>query len=312
MNYANITRSFMKRYTDLNTHLKDIFGTKVIKLSINGGFGCPNRENGPGCLFCSETGAGDFAGDPSATVSDQMRSQKHLLSKKWKTKAYIAYFGSFSSTYADTQKLKKLYDEALAYEGTVGLAIATRPDCLGKEILSLLEYYNKKTFLWVELGLQSACLKTHRLLGTGYTPGIFDDAFSSLKERNIRTVPHLIFGLPREDDAMILKSVAHIASKKPWGLKIHMLYILKASLLYDLYLNEPFHILTLDEYSDLVADALELLPADVVIHRLTGDPPRERAFLPLWSGNKKIVIQTIEKKLHERNSFQGKYFYDTM
>jgi uncharacterized protein len=302
----------MKRYTDLSTHLKDVFDTKVVKLSLNGGFGCPNREKGSGCLFCSETGAGDFAGDRASSISEQLGSQKQLLSKKWKAGAYIAYFGSFTSTSAEPLKLKKLYDESLACKGVVGLAIATRPDCLSKEILSLLEYYNKKTFLWIELGLQSAYTKTHMLLHTGYTPRIFDDAMSSLKARAIRTVPHLIFGLPRETGDMILKSVGHIASQRPWGLKIHMLYILKDSPLYDLYINDPFHILTLDEYSDLVVDALELLPDNVVIHRLTGDPPKEKAFMPMWSINKKIVLQTIAKKMDERNSFQGKYFCDTI
>jgi radical SAM protein (TIGR01212 family) len=296
----------MKRYNDLNTELRDIFGRKVCKLSLNGGFTCPNRIDGRGCLFCGDSGR--FAAPPGMSISEQVRHQAASQAKKWKGCSYIAYFGTFTSTYADTAVLEKIYDEALACEGIVGLAVSTRPDCIGGDVLQLLAYYNRKTFLWVELGLQTIHESTHKAMETGYTKEIFEDTFYRLKGKNIRAVPHLIFGLPGEDRGMMLESVRYAGALKPWGIKMHMLYILRGTGLCDMYEAAPFHILSLDGYASLAVDALELIDKGTVIHRITGDPPIKDLYLPLWTADKKRVLQKIDMILTERDSCQGKYF----
>jgi uncharacterized protein len=295
----------MKRYHDLDTELKNTFGRKVFKLSLSGGFTCPNRSDGSGCIFCSGSGSGEFAASPALGIKEQAAQQASLLSKKWKSGAYIAYFGNFTSTYADTERLDKIYGEAISQDGVLGLAIATRPDCISDDVLSLLEEYNKKTYLWVELGLQTIHDRTHGLLNTGYTVKTFYETYKRLEGKNIRSVPHLIFSLPGESDDMMLESVRFISSLKPWGIKFHMLFILYTSALYKMYLEKPFRIISQDEYVSLITDALEMLDKDITVHRLTGDPPRKDLYMPLWTVNKREVLQSVEKNLIMRGSYQG-------
>lgn len=300
----------MKRYHDLNSELRKIFGEKIIKLSLDGGFSCPNRQTGPGCYFCSYKGSGEFAASRKLNIKEQVAQQIDFQSKKWSNGKYVAYFGTYTSTYSDVSYLSKVYDEALACEGIVGLAIATRPDCISDDVLDLLEKYSNKTFLWIELGLQTIHDQTHILLNTGYDRDIFERIYFRLVKSDIRVVSHLMLNLPDETKDMMLESVTYLNSLKPWGIKFHMLYILKNTPLYEMYSRSPFNIMSFDEYTSFIVGILELLDKDIVIHRLTGDPPRKDLFLPTWSINKRLVIQTIEKKQIELDSFQGKEICD--
>lgn len=298
-----------KRYNTLNNELQNIFGEKVMKLSLDGGFTCPNRDGKVGtrgCIFCGEEGSGEFAGSRDISIRKQMEEQKELLSKKWKAKKYIAYFQNFTNTYAPIDYLRKIYNEALEVDNVVGLAIATRPDCLDEDVLNLLEDLNKKTFLWVELGLQTIHKKTASFIRRGYPLEIYDKAIDGLNKRNIKVVTHLIIGLPYETRDDILQSVRYVAEKDIWGIKLHSLYIQKETDLHCYYINNPFPIMSMDEYVSIIVDALELLPKEMVIHRLTGDGKKEFLVEPEWSKDKSKVLTSIDKELKNRQTIQGK------
>jgi len=298
-----------KKYHTLNYELKKTFGQKVAKLSLDGGFTCPNRDGtlgSRGCIFCGEEGSGEFAGSRCLSIKDQIDQQKKLLSQKWDTDKYIAYFQNFTNTYSTYEDLKSKYYEALSQEGIVGLAIATRPDCLPDDVLSLLEELNHKTYLWVELGLQTIHEKTAKFIRRGYPLEIYDKAVEELRKRNIRVVTHLIFGLPNETKEDIIESVKYVANKETWGVKFHLLYIQKDTDLYYYYLKNPFPLLSRDEYISLVVDALEHIPPNMVVHRLTGDGKKELLYEPRWSLDKLRVLSGIDKELKMRNSYQGK------
>lgn len=302
-----------KRYNILNNELKKVFGTKVMKLSLDGGFTCPNRDGtlgSRGCIFCSEEGSGEFAGSRYIPLKEQVEQQKKLLSNKWKSEKYIVYFQNFTNTYSSVERLNRLYNEALEIEGVVGLAIATRPDCLGEDVLDLLQELNQKTFLWVELGLQSIHERSAKFIRRGYPLSIYDETIEHLKSRNIKTVTHLIIGLPNEKRDDIIESVKYVAKTNTWGIKLHSLYIQEGTDLYDYYLKNPFPMLSKDEYVRLIADCLELLPPNMVIHRLTGDGKKDLLYEPKWSIDKLKVLTSIDKELKTRNSFQGKLFFD--
>lgn len=297
-----------KRYHSLNYELKRVFGEKTIKLSINGGFTCPNRDGtvgDRGCIFCSEKGSGDFAGNVNSSISKQIEEQINYLSKKWKSSSYIAYFQSYTNTYDTVQNLEKKFFEALSCENVKGLAIATRPDCINEDIVKLLAKLNEKTYLWVELGLQTIHEDTAKLIRRGYSLEAFDKAIELLNKYNIKTVVHLILGLPGEGKKQILESVKHIANKKIWGVKLHLLHVLKNTDLQKLYTETNFKILSQEEYVDLICDSIELLPEDVVIHRITGDGKRSELISPLWSLNKKQVLNDVDAELRRRKSYQG-------
>lgn len=299
-----------KRYNTLNSELKKIFGEKIMKLSLDGGFTCPNRDgtiNTRGCIFCSEEGSGEFAGSRFLSIKEQIEDQKRILSNK-KSKKYIAYFQNFTNTYGSVDRLKSIYNEALETEDVVGLAIGTRPDCLDDNILNLLDELNKRTFLWVELGLQTIHNPSDNFIRRGYLLSTYDKAIEDLKKRDIRTVTHLIIGLPAESKEEILDSVSYVAKKNIWGIKLHSLYIQKDTDLYDYYLKNPFRLFTREEYVDIIADAIELLPKDMVVHRVTGDGKRELLFGPKWSLDKLKVLSSIDKELKNRNSSQGKKY----
>lgn len=297
-----------KRYHTLDYELKKIFGEKAIKLSIDGDFTCPNRDgtiSNNGCIFCSERGSGDFTSDRTKTISTQIHEQKQFMSKKWVSNSYIAYFQNYTNTYDSVENLRIKFYEALSCPNIKGLAIATRPDCINKEIVELLHEINSKTFLWIELGLQTINEETSMFIRRGYKLAAFDKAVNLLIKSNIRVVAHLIIGLPNETKEQMLKSAKYIDNLNLWGIKLHMLHILKNTDL-EKYFNETyFHILSQDEYVSIICDILELLNPNIIIHRLTGDGKKSDLIEPLWSLNKLKVLSEIDRELKYRQSSQG-------
>lgn len=299
-----------KRYHTFDYEMKKIFGEKAIKLSIDGGFTCPNRDGTigqNGCIFCSERGSGDFTSQRTKSIQEQINEQKEIMSKKWKSNTYIAYFQNYTNTYDTVENLRKKYYDALSCEHVKSLAIATRPDCINAEILTLLEEINEETFLWIELGLQTTNDKNAEFLRRGYKTEQFEKCFKLLESKNIRTVVHLILGLPGETKEETLDSVKYISKLNPWGVKLHMLHVLRNTDLASYYENTCFNLLNSGEYVDLVCDSLELLNPDTVIHRLTGDGKKSDLIGPTWTLNKLKVLSDIDKELKIRNSYQGKY-----
>ncbi|HPY87120.1 MAG TPA: TIGR01212 family radical SAM protein [Spirochaetota bacterium] len=297
-----------KRYYALDFFLKQNFGKKVGKINIDGGFSCPNRDGTisyDGCSFCSPRGSGDFCSKNVSSITRQIKDTIPIIKSKWNINEYIAYFQAFSGTYAPIDILKAKYDEALSYKGVVGLAIATRPDCLSSEILDVLSYYNEKTFLWIELGLQTANDDIGRKINRGYDLKTFDNALNNLKIRNIKTVPHIIFGLPGEFEDSMMKSIAYISDKKPFGIKIHQLLILKGTKMERLYLDGKFAYVSKDYYSDLVVKAIGALDESIVIHRIMADASEESLIEPKWSREKISVLNGIDKRLKELKIYQG-------
>ncbi|HQJ06716.1 MAG TPA: TIGR01212 family radical SAM protein, partial [Spirochaetota bacterium] len=277
-------------------------------INIDGGFSCPNRDGTisyDGCSFCSPRGSGDFCSKNVSSITRQIKDTIPIIKPKWNINEYIAYFQAFSGTYAPIDILKAKYDEALSYKGVVGLAIATRPDCLSSEILDVLSYYNEKTFLWIELGLQTANDDIGRKINRGYDLKTFDDALNNLKIRNIKTVPHIIFGLPGESEDSMMKSIAYISDKKPFGIKIHQLLILKGTKMERLYLGGKFAYVSKDYYSDLVVKAIGALDESIVIHRIMADASEESLIEPKWSREKISVLNGIDKRLKELKIYQG-------
>ena len=300
-----------QRYRTLNTFLREKHGTKVIKLSIDGGFTCPNRDgriSSKGCLFCSERGSGDFTFSDEHYITKQLSMTTGLLSVKWgNATKYIAYFQAFTNTYAPLEELKQKYEEALAFPGVVGLAIATRPDCLTDEIIAYLGELSTRTHLWVELGLQTIHEPTAKLINRGYSLDIFYTVVQKLATYSIETVVHLILGLPHETKSDMLASARYLCHLPLQGIKLHMLHILDNSPLGHYYEAHPFPLLTEEEYISLLGDIITLLPPDFVIHRLTGDGPKEHLIGPLWTKNKRHVLNGITRYLNEHDIYQGKY-----
>lgn len=300
-----------KRYHTLDYELKETFGQKIIKLSLDGGFTCPTRDGSlgvRGCIFCGEEGAGEFAGSVHLPILEQMEEQKRLLKRKWPQGKYLAYFQNFTNTYGTVEKLDRLYGDALAGEDVVGLAIATRADCLPSDVLDLLETYAQKTYLWVEVGLQTIHPNSSDFIRRGYDLACFEKSVNELKKRKIPVVAHLIFGLPGETQEDMLASVDYLAKLGIWGVKIHLLHVLQNTDLHLLYSQKPFKILEQAEYVSLVCDALELLPPETVIHRLTGDGKRDLLVAPRWSLAKLRVLSSIDQELRSRDSWQGKFY----
>lgn len=300
-----------QRFYSLNNFLRMRHGEKVIKLSIDGGFTCPNRDGRvatKGCIFCSAQGSGDFTPREKGDITRQLESAVSLLSTKWgDSKKYIAYFQSYSNTYASVEVLKAKYEEALSFPGVVGLAIATRPDCLNDEIIAYLAELNTRTHLWVELGLQTMHEDTAKLINRAYPLSCFEEAVHKLNAHNIETVVHLILGLPHETKAQMLASAEYVSKLPLQGIKLHMLHILDNAPLGKYYLENPFPILSEEEYIALIGDILCILPPKLVIHRLTGDGPAAHLIAPLWTKNKKKVLNDLNRYLKEADIYQGKY-----
>lgn len=302
-----------KRYNNLNYFLREKFGEKVFKISLDAGFSCPNRDgtiSKGGCIFCSARGSGDFAGDNEDSISHQFKDIKEMMQKKWSTGKYIAYFQAYTNTYGTIDFLRKKYEEALKQEDVVALAIATRPDCLGEKVLDLLEEISKKTYLWVELGLQTSKDTTAKIINRGYELSTFEKSLENLRKRNIDVVVHTIFGLPGETREDMLNTIRYISTKDIQGVKIHLLHLMKDTPMVKLYEKGQLKFLNQQEYVELIGEAISLLPPDVVIHRLTGDAPRDLLIGPKWSLKKWEVLNAIDQYVEEHEIYQGKSFND--
>lgn len=299
-----------KPYNNLNAMLREKFGTKVIKLSVDGGFSCPNRDgkiSTGGCAFCSESGSGEFTGSKTLSLKDQIESQIELLKEKWPDAQYMVYFQNFSTTYGSVEKMEGLFREAIAYPQVVGLAIATRVDCIDGDVLNLLDQINKETYIWVELGLQSISEEHHQLLNTGYRPEQFKRTVKRLAERNIDVIGHLILSLPNWE-AMPLEETIKFLNELPIkGLKIHMLNILKGTKLEMIYEEMTFPLLSLEAYLDQVLYIIERLNPEIVIHRVTGDGAKDLLIAPRWILNKRKVLNELTKKFKAEETYQGKF-----
>jgi len=305
------------RYLSLSMYLKEKYHKKFIKLSIDGGFTCPNRDGSVsfgGCIFCSEKGSGEFTGDfirrrHHATldqpIRQQIEAQKKTLSKKWSSKDYIAYFQNYSNTYDTPYRLKRLYDEALSCEDVKGLAIATRADCLGHDVIAVLKSYLSLPVFWVELGFQTAKETSRTFLNLHISMEAFEASMTQLKEANIPVVLHVIAGLPGETKEDFLESIRKVNYYKPFGIKIHMLNILKETSLGEQYVHRPFEMLDQETYIDWVCDALMLLDPEITVHRLTGDGAKDLLIAPMWIKNKRAVLNGIQKEMILRKAFQG-------
>lgn len=299
-----------KKYHTLNYFLRNKFGDKVFKISLDAGFTCPNRDgsiSAGGCIFCSPRGSGDFAGTCSDLVH-QFEEVKEMMSKKWKNGKYIAYFQAYTNTYADAATLEEKYYSVLNLEGVVGLAIATRPDCLNEEVLDLLEKISKEKYLWVELGLQTMHQNTADIINRGYPLETYIKAVNDLKDREIDVVTHVILGLPGESKEDMLQTIDFVANTATQGIKLHLLHLVRDTKLVELHEEGRLPMMTMEEYTDLVVDCIERIPEEMVIHRITGDGPRETLIEPKWSLKKWEVINAIEHQLMDRSTWQGKKY----
>ena len=295
-----------KRYHTLNYYYKNKYGKKTFKVSLNGNFSCPNKEkNGHGCIFCSRLGSGDFAGNQNEDLATQFTKIKEIMEKKWPNSYYIGYFQANTNTYAPLNELKEKYETILKIPNVIGLNIATRSDAISLECYDYLEELNKKTNLTIELGLQSIHEKTLKLINRGHDLKNFEKAVKELQKRNIEVVVHIINGLPGETKEDMLETVKYLNNLKVDGLKIHMLHIIKDTDLADYYQQHKFHILTKEEYIDIVISQLELLNPQIVIHRITGDPKKEDLITPTWLLKKFCVLNDIDKEMVKRNTYQG-------
>ena len=298
-----------KRYHTLDDELQNIFNQRVFKVSLNGGFSCPNFKNGTGCIYCSKLGSGDFAGDKNKSLKEQYNEVRTNLDKKWKKSKYIAYFQANTNTYAPLEVLKKKFEEVLTFPDVVGLNIGTRPDSITEECMNYLEDLSKRTYLTIELGLQSMHDKTLKLINRGHDLKCFDDCVKELRKRNINVVVHIINGLPNETKKDMLETVKYLNTLNIQGIKIHMLHVLKNTKLESIYKKENLKLLTKEEYVNIVCDQLEILNPNITIHRLTGDGKKEDLIAPLWTLKKVSVLNDIDKELKKRNTYQG--FYKT-
>lgn len=300
-----------KRFYSLNEYCKQTFGEKVYRLSLNGGMTCPNRDgtiSSGGCTFCSEGGSGDFAANYQVSISAQIAEAKTRIQKKTDCNKFIAYFQAYTNTYASIEHLRRIYTEAISEPDVVALSIGTRCDCLSYEVLDLLEELSKLKPIWIELGLQTIHSATHKTLNTHTTVEQFDAAVTNLHARGIPVITHVILGLPNETKEMMKETIRHITKLPVSGIKLQLLHILKGTELANQYEKEPFSLFELEDYCDFVVDCIECLPPDMVVHRITGDGPRKLLIAPLWSTDKKRVLNTIEKRFRERDTWQGKYF----
>ena len=297
------------RYYSLDYYLKKRFKTKVFKVALNGNFTCPNRDgtiSNKGCIFCSPAGSGDFAGNPHDSLAKQFNEVKTIIHHKWPNASYIVYFQANTNTYAPLEKLKKIYEEAISLDqNIVAISIATRPDCLSKEIVEYLGELNQRLPVWVELGLQTIDEQVATFINRGYQLDVFTEAVTNLHQQGIEVIVHIINGLPNETKEMMLNTIRFLNSQKIQGIKIHSLFILKQTILGNIFEQNPFKLLTLTEYVDIVCEQLTLLREDIVIHRLNGDAPQELLIEPRWSLKKLVVMNEIDKEMKRRNYFQG-------
>lgn len=291
------------KYYSLNDYLQDIFGEKVYKIALDGGFTCPNRDGTKGtggCIFCSGAGSGEFAGSPEDSVTAQIEKGKERLKNKVKNAKYIAYFQAFTGTYAPPEKLRQLYEEAISHSDIVALSIATRPDCLPGEVLLLLEEMNRRKPVWVELGLQTIHERTAEYIRRGYPLAAYDEAVKKLKEIGVQVIVHVILGLPGETAEEMKETVSYVGGSGADGIKLQLLHVMRGTDLEKDYREGKFRVMEMEEYVDLVADCIALLPERMVIHRMTGDGARKDLVAPLWSTDKKRVLNALHRALECR------------
>lgn len=300
-----------KPYHSLDYMLREHFGEKVYKVTLNGGMTCPNRDGKTGfrgCIFCSEGGSGDFAASASLTITEQINSQIAILSGKRPIQKYIAYFQAYTNTYAPVKYLKEIFTEAISHPAIVALSIGTRPDCLGPEVLKLLEHLNSIKPVWVELGLQTIHPATARYIRRGYPLSCFETAVRELRLRKIEVIVHTILGLPGESHQQILETMEYLNGQDIQGIKLQLLHVLEGTDLALDYRKGLFSTLSREEYLTLLIQCLELLSPDIVIHRLTGDGPSQLLIAPLWASRKREVLNLLHHQMKEQQSYQGKAF----
>ena len=298
-----------KRYHTLNYHYYQKYHCKVIKISLNAGFTCPNIDGKVGyggCIYCSKLGSGDFGGDVNKSLSEQFDEMKEKISKKWPDGKYIAYFQAHTNTYAPLDILKEKYESVLDKKNVVGIAVATRPDAIEEEVLDYLEELNQKVDVTVELGLQTIHEKTAKLINRCHSLAQFEEMVEKLKKRNLEVVVHIINGLPFETKEMMIDTVKYLNGLNIDGIKIHMLNIIKDTALANLYFQKHFKVLSKEEYIDVVIQQLEYLRPEIVVHRITSDPDPKNLIEPTWLIKKFCVLNDIDKEMKKRNTYQGK------
>lgn len=289
-------------YLSFNKYLKEKFGQKVYKISLDGGFTCPNRDGKAGtrgCIFCSKGGSGDFAESREMSITEQIENGKKRVEKKIKSGKYIAYFQAFTNTYAPVEMLRQKYEEAINHPDIVALSIATRPDCLGDDVLRLLDEMNKIKPVFVELGLQTIHQKSAKYIRRGYDLSVYDKAVRDLKKIGVNIVVHVILGLPNESENDMLETVKYVCESGANGIKLQLLHVIDGTDLAKDYEKGLFKTLEFDEYVNLIVKCVKIIPKDIVIHRLTGDGAKKDLIAPLWSANKKRVLNAINKALSE-------------
>ena len=301
-----------KRYHSMDYDLKQLYGEKVYKITLNGGMTCPNRDGKighGGCIFCSTAGSGDFAGPATCSITKQLAMGKENLTKKRPVHSYIAYFQAFTNTYAPVEYLRQIYMEAIQDPDVQILSIATRPDCLPDDVLQLLEEINQIKPVWVELGLQTIHPQTANYIRRGYPLEVFEEAVNNLRKRNISVITHTILGLPGENEDMMLETIDYLNKMDIQGIKLQLLHILKGTELALDYEKQPFWSPSMEEYISLLGTCIERLRPDITIHRLTGDGPKELLIAPSWTSQKRTVLNTLHRYLKEQDIWQGKEYH---
>lgn len=305
------TRWGEKRYYSLDYYLKETYGEKLYKIALNGGMSCPNRDghiSTGGCIFCSAGGSGDFASDRHLTITRQIEEGKKLVAKKHTGNGYIAYFQAFTNTYASVSYLREIFFEAIMHPDIRILSIATRPDCLNKDVISLLEELNRIKPVWIELGLQTIHQKTAAFIRRGYDLPVFDEAVSRLRSAGIQIIVHVILFLPGETSEMMLETIEYVNSLDIQGIKLQLLHILKHTDLASYYEYHPFHIPDMEEYFKILGTCICCLRPDIVLHRLTGDGPKSLLIEPAWTANKRNVLNRMQTYFKCQDIWQGRSY----
>ncbi|NOX35641.1 MAG: TIGR01212 family radical SAM protein [Deltaproteobacteria bacterium] len=297
-----------KRYSDYNSYLRGLFSQRVQKIAVDAGLSCPNRDGRlsfKGCIYCNKKGSGSGKFAKGISIKEQIKTGKIGMVKKYKAKKFMAYFQSYSNTYASPEHMKQIYDEALSCDGMVGMAIGTRPDCIDEEKLDLIESYTKKYLVWLEYGLQSSHDSTLDLINRGHSYEDFSNAVQLTLGRGINICAHVILGLPGEDKKMMLETARRLADSEINGIKIHLLYVIKGTILDRMWKGREYTPMEQKEYVGTVCDFLELLPGKIIIQRITGDPHPDELRAPMWAGRYRETFNMIQQTLETRNSFQG-------
>ncbi len=300
-----------KRYYSVDYYLKNTFGEKVYRLSLNGGMTCPNRDgtlDTRGCIFCSAAGSGDFAQNARESIPKQLSDAKAQIRAKRNCNKFIAYFQAYTNTYAPVDYLRAIFMEAILDQDVVILSIATRPDCLSDEVLDLLRELNQIKPVWIELGLQTIHSETSHFIRSGFTLECFHEAVNRLSALSIPVIVHVILGLPGETRTQMLETVSHVGALHVFGIKLQLLHVLSDTDLGTLYKEQPFHLFTQEEYCQLIVNCLAILPPEITIHRLTGDGPKDLLIGPLWSSAKRSVLNQIHRELKAQDIWQGKHY----